>query len=253
VVAADAPGDGAHPATVRIELEKGALHVAPGAAGAHLVAGHLHADDPTLAPHVTVNARGVSLVQDFAPAEGVATNISWDLTLGTTPMRLFVHVAGSEDQRVDLGGRPIVTARLYNEGGHLDLDWSAPNPRAAERIELWSIGYLEAHHVARSGAKRIEVKNVGLTEIDLGDRVDTDVEVDVVNSAGTLVVTVPRDVAARAVVDASVAAQVEAEGWSKESPGRYALGTPEAAPRVTIAVRSAAGLIRLRTTVGKPR
>jgi hypothetical protein len=247
-VGASAPGDAAHPAEVHLALARGALRLMPGSREAPLVAGSIRAGDPTLLPHVTVNPRGVAVVQDFTPDGAIPSKIAWDLTLGATPMRLFVHVAGSEEQHIDLGGRPIVTARLYNEGGHLAVDWSAPSPITAEHLELWSIGYLEARHVALSRAKRIEVKNVGLAEIDLGERVDSELRIDVPSSSGTLVLTVPASVTARAVVESAPALRVEAEGWDHESQGPYVLGTPGLTPRVTIVVHASGGLIRLRSS-----
>jgi hypothetical protein len=245
---ANAKGDAAHPAEVHLALAKGALRLMPGSREAPLVAGSIRAGDPTLLPHVTVNPRGVAVVQDFTPDEAIPSKIAWDLTLGATPMRLFVHVAGSEEQHIDLGGRPIVTARLYNEGGHLDVDWSAPSPITAEHLELWSIGYLEARHVALSRAKRIEVKSVGLAEIDLGDRVDSELRIDVQARTGTVALTVPASVTARAIVESAPAVRVEAEGWDHESQGPYVLGAPGLAPRVTIVVHASSGLIRLRSS-----
>ncbi len=226
LVAADAPGSVQHPAAVSLVLAKGSLRVAPGSRGGHLVEGTVRSSDPTLLPHLTVNARGVALAQDFAPDEGTAPRIAWDLTLGATPVRLDVHVIGSEEQRVDLGAAAVVAARLYNEGGHLQLDWSAPNALVAERLELWSVGYLEANHLARSGARRIEVKCVGFGHLDLGDRVDRDLRIDVEAGTGALEIVIPAGVTARATVAAPTGLQVEAEGWRQEADGGLALGFP---------------------------
>jgi hypothetical protein len=247
IVQGDAPGDVKHPAEVQIAVQAGALHLRPGAPGAHLLAGSVRSDDVTLLPHVTSNARGVAVVQDFTPEEGSTAKSFWDLALGSTPMRLFVHVSNSEEQHVDLGGRPITMARLYSEGGHLDVDWSAPNPEEASVIELWSIGYLDAHNVARAHAKRIEVKNVGMAVIDLGDHVDNDLRIDVVESQGTLIMVAPADTTARATLTGAAGVRVEAEGWRQEAPDSYTLGAAGGARRVTVVVRASGGLIQLRT------
>ncbi len=243
---ADAPGTAARPAEVVLALKRGALHLGPGRANGHLVEGTIHSDDLTLLPHVTMNARGVAVVQDFAPDAGATGKIAWDLTLGRTPMRLSVHVLGSEDQEVDLGGRAIAWARLHNEGGHLKVDWSAPNPIAAEAIELWSIGYLEARHAGRAGARRIQVKSLGRGEIDLGDRVDRELRIEVEGEMGSLAITVPRSVAARAELESPAGVRLEAEGWSHESASVHVQGPRGASPKVVIAVRSASGALALR-------
>ncbi len=249
------PAPGRSPVDVELELRGGSLRVRPGSS-TPLVAGAIHVDDPTLLPHVTTNARGVAVVQDFTPSNAPsdpAPNIAWDLSLGNAPMRLSVHVLGSEQQHIDLGGRSVVAARIYNEGGHLALDWSAENPRVAEQIELWSIGYLEASHLARSGAKRIQVKNVGRTEIDLGDIVASELRIDIDASSGSLDLIVPADTSARADLDPNAGLRIEAEGFRHDNPEAYTLGPSNEAPRLRITGHALNGLVRLRTrNTGKP-
>ncbi|MGH7283879.1 MAG: hypothetical protein ACRELY_20325 [Polyangiaceae bacterium] len=241
----DAPAPTSGAGIVRLELAGGALHVA-GSQDRRLVVGACHASDATLLPHVTVNARGASIVQDFAPESRSAAQIGCDLKLGTTPVHLDAHVINMENDIVDLGGVAILTARLYNEAGHMDLDWTKPNPGVADYAELWSIGYLSARHLARARAKRIELKSVGFADLDVGELNGVPIELDVVSSVGTLVLTTPAGAVARATIDQGVVVLVDAPSWKQDSPTRYLLGAPDDTPQVVIRIHSASGSIRFR-------
>lgn len=239
-IAAHAEANGAVP-RVRLEMRKGTLRLRPGVAGApFLVAGTVRATDDSLLPHVTTGRRGVAIVQDFEPEEN-APSIMWDLALGSAPMHLDLHVRGSENQDVDLGGRSLASARVFNDGGHLRLAWSAPAVNPVDKIELWSIGYLEVSGLGRSRAKRVEVRSLaGLAEINVG-RVEAPLMLDAENAAGSLVIAVPRDAGVVATVAATA---IKADGFTQTAPGVYS-AEPSAPVLVTIAARVKTGSLEL--------
>jgi hypothetical protein len=251
LVHADAVGDVAHPVEVLLVAQKATVHIRPGSAGGPLVEGSIRSEDATLVPHVTTNARGVAVVQDFTP-DAASARVSWDLALGDVPMRLSIHTLASEQQHLDLGGRAVETARVYNEGGRLDLDWSAPNATVASRVELWSIGYLDARNLDRARAKHVELKNVGFAMVDWGAHVSQDLDLEVVESAGDLVLIVPADATASVTLDVSPKLHVRNEGWRQELASSYTLGHSESPPRVTIVVHGATGTLQLLTTRPAP-
>lgn len=240
IIAASPPGEG--PVDVILAMKRGALNLAPGSGG-HLVDGRARASDASLLPHVTVNRRGVAVVQDFDPGEADPT-IRWDLALGERPLRLQLHVEGSEHQRLDFGGLDLREATLFNEGGYLDLEWSRPPRRGAEHLHMRTVGLLRVHHLGRGDVQVLTVENLaGRVELSLDGPLRRPARWDLKMAAGSLRLEVPEDTSAAVV--AGGAANVVTSGWT-ETDGGWRLGESE--PRLHIALTTGAGAVELVAT-----
>jgi hypothetical protein len=248
-VAGDAQGDPSHPASVRIELGAGDLHVTPG--GAHVVGGSVKTNASDLEPKVDAAGDHVTVTQG---APGVAKDskygnelvADWRLTLGPTPIALVVETgAGSAD--LELGGLALKALRVRSGAGSVKLGFSAPNPLAADSVDIETgAGAITLSDLARFGARTVRVHSgVGAVTVGLGSNVDRDIVLDLEASAGALTIKLPATVTARASVQSGVG-KVTADGWAKEG-NDFVLGAPGATPRVTVKARTGVGGITLVT------
>jgi hypothetical protein len=242
-IVADAYADAKSPARVAFFLERGALRVTGGAA--HLVQGLATGAEGDPPPRVDVGADRVSIVQAAvggAPPKGDA---DFELELGPAPIALSVDTGSGESQSIDLGGLAIVSARVHTGTGHVVVDWTRPSALAGGKLELATeAGTFEVTHLGRFGGGAVQVREGGgLVILDLGDRVDQDVTIDADESAGRLVLRLPRGVVARARVSPP-ASDVVVKGFRADGDG-FVLGDASAAPRVVIRVRCAGGLVEL--------
>lgn len=224
--------------TVRIEMQKGSIRILPGSTEL-TVDGTIRTDDPTLLPHVTANARGVAVVQDFG--SDAATQSTWELRLGSKPIRLDIHITASEDQHIDLGGRAVTKARYYNEGGHAQIDFSSPTSTTSSSWEIASIGYLEIRNIARVRAKRIELKNIGRADLSFGEPIREPLLLDVVASQGKLAIAIPTSMRAHITVPPSLT--IAADGFTRD--GNTLTSGPAEGIEATIQIANASGELTL--------
>jgi hypothetical protein len=248
-VAGDAQGDPSHPASVRIELGAGDLHITPG--GAHVVGGSVKTNASDLEPrieaagdHVTVTQGAPGAAKDSKYGNELVAD--WRLTLGPTPIALVVETgAGSAD--LDLGGLAIKALRVRSGAGATKLGFSAPNPLAADSVDIETgAGAITITDLARFGASTVRVHSgVGAVTVGLGTTVDRDIVLDLEASAGALTIKLPATITARASVQSGVG-KVTADGWKKEG-NDLVLGAPGATPRVTVRARTGVGGITFLT------
>ncbi len=248
-VAGDAQGDPSHPASVRIELGAGDLHVTPG--GAHVVGGSVKTNASELEPKVDAAGDHVTVTQG---APGVAKDTKygneliadWRLTLGPTPIALIVD-SGAGNADLELGGLALKALRVRSTAGALKIGFSAPNPLAADSVDIdTGAGAIIISDLARFGASTVRVHSgVGAVSVGLGSSVDRDIVLDLEASAGALTIKLPATITARASVQSGVG-KVTADGWVKDGTD-FALGAPGPTPRVTIRARTGVGNITLLT------
>ena len=244
-IAADAQGDPSHPATVKIDMKVGDLHITPG--GGHVVGGTVKSNLSDLDPKVDAAADHVQIAQGTPGASGdwgSEVLADWRLTLGPTPLALAVDT-GAGAANLELGGLALKSVRVHSGAGALKASWSAPNQLAADSLEFDSgAGTITLTDVARFGASKIRVHSgAGSIALTLGSKIDRDVELDVEASAGRIHITVPAGTTARA--DATTAAGgVQTTGWTKDGTS-YVVGPPAPNPRVSVKARTGAGTILL--------
>jgi hypothetical protein len=247
-VAADAPGSPSRPASVTIALKNGELHVTPG--GAHVVGGAVRSNVSDLDPKVDAIGEQLRVAQGPLGDTKWSPDLvaDWRLTIGPTPIDLTVD-AGAAEATLELGGLAIQSLRVKTENGPLRASFAGPNPLAAHMIDLGSVGgAVTATDVARFGAPQVRAhSDTGAVSIDLGAKIDRDVEVELEAGTGPITVRVPAGVTARAKVVRGSGA-VTATGWTKEADV-YLLGAPGATPpRVAITIKGGTGAIVLVTT-----
>lgn len=249
-VAGDAQGNPSHPANVRLELGAGDLRVTAG--GAHVVGGSVKTNASDLEPKVDAAGDHVTVTQGATAAAakdskyGNELVADWRLTLGPTPMALVIDT-GAGNASLDLGGLAIKTLRLRSGSGGIKLAFGAPNPLAADAIDIEAgAGAIEISDLARFGAGTVRVHaGAGAVTVSLGATVDRDVVLDLEASAGAITVKVPATISARALLQSGVG-KVSAEGWKKEGDD-FVLGAPGPTPRVTVRARTGVGGITLLT------
>jgi N-terminal domain of toast_rack, DUF2154 len=250
-VAGDANGEPSHPASVRIELGAGDLHITPG--GGHVVGGSVRTNVSDLEPKVDAAGDHVTVTQGMPAAAkdtkyGNELVADWRLTLGPTPMALVVET-GAGSAELDLGGLAIKALRVHSGSGAVKLGFSGPNPLAADSIDIETgAGAITITDLARFGATTVRVHSgVGAVSVALGSTVDRDIVLDLEASAGALTVKLPATITARATMQTGVG-KVTADGWTKDGAD-YVLGVPGPTPRVTVRARTGVGGITLQTGI----
>ncbi|WP_394821982.1 hypothetical protein [Pendulispora albinea] len=247
-VVADAPGDPQHPAEVRIEMQKGELHMTPG--GIHLVGGAAKTNVSDLAPAPATSGYRATVTQGKPGVDatkwGNELIADYRLTLGTTPMALTVT---SREASVDLelGGLAIASLTARTEAGPIRVGCNSANPMAAELLDVeTSAGSISLTDVGRFGASRVRAHaGAGVINVSLGSKVDREVALDLETQAGPVTLSLPAGISARADVT-SDAGTLKLNGWNKDGE-EYVLGSPGPKPRVRIHVKTGAGPITFET------
>jgi hypothetical protein len=248
-VIGDAPGDPSHPATVRVEMSKGELHMTPG--GGHVVGGAVKTNVAALGPVVAPAGDRVTVSQGKAGQEagdyGSEFVGDWRLTLGTTPMVLQLST-GAAKTDLELGGLAIKSLAVRGSAGDVHLGFSSPNLLAAEQLDVeCSAGAITLTDVARFGAKEVRVHSAaGAVSVSLGPKVEREMTLDLEATAGSVKLVVPAGVSTRTEVK-TAAGVVKATGWTKDGEA-FILGPATPTPRVTVRARTAAGNITLETS-----
>jgi hypothetical protein len=242
-IEANASGDAKNPAHVAIFLRRGSLRLTTGADVTVLgIAKGGLGDAP---PRVERGEDRIAVVQSNvggAPPRGDANFV---LSLGKTPLALEVNTGSGQDQAMNLGGAALVEGRFSTESGHLTLDWSAPNALPSATLVLQTDkGYIDVTHLGRLGGGAVTVKTrEGSVALELGDFAGPSLSIDADVGTGILRFKAPSNVAARAEVATPVRAVVTS-GW-RMAGGAFALGDPNAAPRVTLRARGGAARVEL--------
>jgi hypothetical protein len=105
-------------------------------------------------------------------------------------------------------------------------------------------GYIDVTHLGRLGGGAVTVKTTeGSVALELGDFAGPTLSIDADVGTGILRFKAPSNVAARAEVATPVRAVVTS-GW-RMAGGAFALGDPNAAPRVTLRARGGAARVEL--------
>ncbi len=244
-VSADAQGTPAAPASVQLTLTAGELHLTPG--GGHTIGGSVRSNVKDLDPKIDAAADHVRVSQG-AGTDGAQFGsdlvADWRLTMGPSPVSLIID-AGAAKTQVELGGLAIKSVKVTSTSGAVDMSFSQANPLAADEIDIDSGGGAITLTAAGAfGASKIHAHaGVGAITIDLGNRVDREVTVDVEATQGAVTVKVPSSVTARALAT-QASNQVIATGWIKEGD-TLTLGGATPNPKVTIKAKSGGGTITL--------
>lgn len=245
-VAGDAQGTPAAPASVSITLKAGELHLTPG--GAHTLGGSARSNVKDLDPKLVAAGDKVTLTQGAPELEASAWGpdlvADWRLTLGPTPLSLTFD-AGAAKADLELGGLAIKSLHGKTGAGAITVGFAQANPLAADDIDLdTGSGTVTLTNVGAFGASKIHVHaGMGAITIDLGNKVDRDVALNVEATAGAVTIKLADGVTARAQATTSAGA-VSATGWTKDGDA-FVLGAPTPTPRVSIVAKSGAGAITL--------
>ncbi len=244
-VSGDAQGTPSAPASVQLTLSAGELHLTPG--GAHTIGGSVRSNVKDLDPKVDAASDHVRVNQGTG-ADGAKIGselvADWRLTMGPSPVSLSVD-AGAAKTQLELGGLAIKSVKLTSTSGSVDMSFGQSNPLAADEIDIDSgSGAITLTGAGAFGASKIHAHaGVGAITIDLGNKVDREVMVDIEATQGAVTVKVPSNVTARALVT-QASNQVTAVGWIKEGD-TLTLGGPTPNPQVTIKAKSGGGMITL--------
>ena len=248
-VSGDAQGTPAAPASVQFTLTAGELHVTPG--GAHTVGGSVRSNVKDLDPKVDAAADHVRVNQGASGLDGAQFGselvADWRLTMGPSPVSLIVD-AGAAKTQLELGGLAIKTAKVTSTTGAVDMSFAQANPLAADEIDVDSgSGAITLTGAGAFGASKIHAHSgVGAITIDLGNKVDREVMVDVEATQGAVTIKVPANVTARALAT-QASNQIMATGWIKDGD-TLSLGGPTPNPKVTIKAKSGGATITLVAT-----
>jgi hypothetical protein len=251
-ILADAQGDAKAPAHVAVFLKRGILQMKGGAV--HTLEGVATGAVGDAPPRLELMQDRIALTQSTLGGNAPRGDAKFMLALGATPMALEIDTGTGEAQTIDLGGVPVAKARFHTVTGHLTIDWSAPNPQLGAELTFETQGgYIDVSHLARSGARAIDVVNVaGLVNLDVGTLAGVPsafgaLSVTATVTSGTFVFKVPANVAALATVQAPEGSRVF-KGWKPGAASdTFVTGAPDASPRITLRVAAQAGKVELRT------
>jgi hypothetical protein len=248
-IEADAVGDAKTPAHVSVFLQRGILQVKGG--GGHTIEGVATGAQGDAPPRVEILRDRIALAQSAIGGSPPGGDAKFMLAFGDTPMTLEVDTGSGEAQTIDLGGVPVTKGRFRTATGHLTIDWSSQNPASGGTFGFdTDAGYIDVAHLGRSGASRVDVANVaGLVSLDLGDLPlpAPAIAIGATVTSGTFVLKIPQKVAALANITAPEGS-ITAKGWRPgAAAGSFAMGPPDATPRVTLHVSAKGGHVELRT------
>lgn len=242
-VAADAAGTPAAPTKVSVELKAGELHLVPG--GVHTVGGSVRSNVKDLDPKVDPTPGAVHITQGTSDLEPSAVNgevvADWRLTLGSTPMELSVDAKAAKTE-LDLSGLALKSLTVRSAAGSVDVSAKTANPMTADLIDVESgAGALTLKDLGNLGAAKVRVHTgAGSVTLDMGKRVDREMTVDVEATAGSINITMPLGVGARAEVQGG---KVTGTGWDKDGDAWVVTGGAPA--KVTFKIKAGAGVILL--------
>ncbi len=236
-IVADAQGDEKRPAHVAVFLERGTLKIAGGAE--HTVQGSAVGALGDPPPRVELMLDRVAVVQGAVGSGRVKGDALFNLALGGTPMTLEIQTGRGEVQTVDLGGVPVVAARLRTTEGHIALDWSSKGAAMTQPLDLVvDDGYFEATHVGRSGAAAVIARSKGsLIKIEVGELAVPHLAIDLTATGGKVIFVTPSAIPAIARVG-TAPGEVIRSGWRDNGDGTSRAGEPTGAPRVELSLHA---------------
>jgi hypothetical protein len=236
---------------LRISVGPAKLRIRPGE-GADWVSGTYR--DPTgkIPCRVTTNGSRARISQDHRWRGLLRGAPVFDLHFGKAqPFSLTIECGATDDSACDLGGVPLTSLDVKHGAGAIDLDFSAPNPAAMDRLRL-AAGAAEfgLTNLANANAAEIAIDGGAASfKLDFGGTLQRDGRVRVNTGVVMVEIRVPATTAAKIAAHAVLGAVDAGDGFTtRESAFWTAAAIAGATPVLSIEATVALGSLRLRTT-----
>jgi hypothetical protein len=245
------PFPGGSDLQLRISVGPAKLRIAPGN-GPDWVNGTY--DDPTgrMPCRVATEGTKVRISQENRWRGLMRQTPVFDLQLGKTqPYRLTIESGATDDSTCDLGGLPVTSLDVRHGAGEFDLDFSAPNPTAMDRLHLVAgATEMEATNLANANAAEIAVEGGAASFVlDFGGTLRRDTRVRINAGMVTVEVRVPAVTAAKITPHAVLGSVDAGDGFTTREGGYWTAGAVAGGtPVLTIDASVALGALKLRAT-----
>jgi hypothetical protein len=174
----------------------------------------------------------------------------FDLRLGTARPCTLTIESGASEVHCDLGGVPLTALALRQGAGKATLDFSSPNPRAMDLLEI-SAGAAATDLVglANAGARQLRISGGAASfTLDFGGALARDADARFSGGMANVTIQVPATTAAMITAEAVLGTIDAGDGFARQD---RVFGTQAAvagqSPVLTIHANAALGSIHLRT------
>lgn len=212
------------PAEVVIQMGAGQLELRGGGSDA-LVEGMVEYNVVAWKPDITRDGREVRISQGDMKRLTVGANNNivnrWDLRLGSMPISLSIE-AGAYESTLDLSGLALTDVRIADGASKTELFFDMPNPvemdnftyeTGASSIKLEGLGYANFDEMSFKGG-------AGNYTLDFSGPLQRDANVYIDGGLGNFTVIVPKDTAARVLVEGGLK-NVSPQGTWNVRSGEY--------------------------------
>ncbi|HEY7035472.1 MAG TPA: hypothetical protein VH482_29295 [Thermomicrobiales bacterium] len=245
------PFPGGGEAQLRISVGPAKLKMAPGD-GSDWVSGTYRDPSHRVPCRVTTDGSRARISQESRWRGVMHQTPVFDLQLGKgQPYRLTIESGATDDSTCDLGGLPITSLDVRHGAGEFDLDFSAPNPGAMDRLHLVAgATELEATNLANANAAEIAVEGGAASfTLDFGGVLQRDARVKINAGVASVEVRVPAATAAKITPHAVLGSVDAGDGFTTREGGYWTAGAVAGgSPVLTIDASVALGSLKLRTT-----
>jgi hypothetical protein len=212
------------PPEVVIQMGAGKLELRGGGSDA-LIEGTVEYNVVAWKPEITRDGREVRISQGDMKRLTVGANNNiinlWDLRLGSMPLSLTIE-AGAYESTLDLSGLALTSLRIADGAAKTDVLFDMPNPvemdsftyeTGASSIKLEGLGFANFDEMSFKGG-------AGNYTLDFSGTLQRDADVYIDGGLGNFTVIVPKDTAARVLVEGGLK-NVSPQGTWNVRNGEY--------------------------------
>jgi hypothetical protein len=236
-------------ANVTLGFGAGKLNLTPGSADP-LVGGSVAYNVTDFKPVITINNTDINIEQGNLKMNGLPTLNSkvvneWDLTLGTSPMNLFIK-AGAYQGTFELGGLSIKNLDVTDGASKVDLSFSKPN-----LVEMTTLKYTTgASEVSIEGLGDANVSDVtfssgaGSYTLDFSGQLQRDMTVTIESGVSSVTIIVPNGVPVLLSSESNLVSVSTSGAWEQAGNTYQLSGSGH---KITIQTKMGAGSLQLKT------
>jgi hypothetical protein len=232
-----------------IEVSGGQLNLTPGSKE-QLLEGAVIYNVEQLKPEITLRGSTISIQpQEEIGLGGITTpglENSWNLRLGSAPMRLSIETAGAEGN-IELGNLSLTELNVDQGGANFDLSFSEPNQVTMDTFNFSggaSIATLTG--LANSRARQMMFSGgAGDYTLAFDGELEADMQVSVEGGVGSLTILIPPETGAELSLGDTSLSNIDASGAWQEEQNKYLIAGE--GPRIIIEVEMGLGNLKLRS------
>jgi hypothetical protein len=174
---------------------------------------------------------------------------TFDLMLGKLNPYILTIETGASEAICDLGGLPLRELDIKQGAGKLEVDFSAPNPQAMERLALrGGAGEIDLKNLANANFREMIVEGGAASYVfNFGGELRQDAQLRISTGVSAVEITLPAGLASKVYPDSVLGSLDMGDGFMKKE-GAYWTEAALAgrAPVLTIRTTVALGALHLR-------